>query len=503
MAIGARDSYKTLTLAASETLDIVHKGCGVVHIGAIESQALKCYSYVKKNLMNYPELTPTPPLMSKTDLSNGGHLEIIPCTINRVNSPHEPKVRFDEVELADPISYNEAKFIAASDEKGNEASICYTTSRKFAYGLAQQELEAMVKAGRRVLIWCYKDVAEYCPDERSGTSPVEVYVDRQTLEWSRTQTKKEMAPYIVYDGCLRCPLLPTCRADLKNAHGIKKIDDIILKYENSTTDYWLAQMECQRPSRQGLMIYNFNPDINAVKIDWNMFLDHEGNFNRERYAYVWGKDWGWNPDATVICMIDRHRDIIYVIKEFSFKGKTTPDVARELIQFCRSTPFGYPEDIQCDKAEPGLIAIFQGAGLYMASAVEESDVEGGCDLLNTLCRPPNRAPQIFIDRYLAPTLCWEITSGYIRATDPKTNEPGNKPRDKHNHFIDALRYVVWKYLRKYASAAGCYSSNLLDTQSRLELHREIHAVTGGDMGGVLSEEDMASMAYLILRNSDS
>lgn len=500
IAIGARDSYKTLTLAASETLDIIHKHCGVVHIGAIESQALKCYSYVKKNLTQFEDLFLKPPLMSRTDLKGGGHLEIIPCTINRVNSPHEPKVRFDEVELADPVSYNEAKFIAASDEQGNEASICYTTTRKFAYGLAQQEVEKAVRAGRRVFIWCYKDVAERCPDERSGVSPTSIYINRNTLQTSR-RPDRDMVEYEVFDKCLDCKLVASCRGDLKNSNGIKSIDDLILKFENSTVDYWLSQMDCLRPSRKGLMIYNFNPDVNVIKIDWKMFLNRDGYLDRERYLYVWGKDWGWNPDATVLALIDKHRDIIYVIKEFAVRGKTVEQVALELRHFCQSTPFGYPDDIQCDKSEPGLIATLQGYGFPMASAVEESDIEGGCNLLNYLSQPPNRGPMMYVDRQNCPTLVWELTVGYIRATDPKSNEPGDKPRDKNNHFVDALRYVVWQYLRKYISASGCYT-NLSDPSAREDLRREIRGLGGLDERGVFGEDDLASMAYLLLHNSD-
>ena len=258
IAIGARDSYKTLTLAGSETMDIVHNACGVVHIGAIESQALKCYSYVKRNLKDFEDLYDRPPLMSRTDLRNGGHLEILPCTINRVNSPHEPKVRFDEVELADPVSYNEAKFIAASDEQGNEASICYTTTRKFAYGLAQQEIDTAIKTGKKVMLWCYKDVTERCPDERSGTQPCEAWVNLKTLHCTRKKETKEQTCFMVFNKCWDCKILPTCRGDLKRANGIKSIQDVILKYENASIDYWLSQMECLRHSRKGLMIHAFN-----------------------------------------------------------------------------------------------------------------------------------------------------------------------------------------------------------------------------------------------------
>lgn len=498
IAIGARDSYKTLTLAGSETMDIVHNACGVVHIGAIESQALKCYSYVKRNLKDFEDLYDRPPLMSRTDLRNGGHLEILPCTINRVNSPHEPKVRFDEVELADPVSYNEAKFIAASDEQGNEASICYTTTRKFAYGLAQQEIDTAIKTGKKVMLWCYKDVTERCPDERSGTQPCEAWVDLKTLHCTRKKETKEQTCFMVFNKCWDCKILPTCRGDLKRANGIKSIQDIILKYENASIDYWLSQMECLRPSRKGLMIHAFNPDINSIKIDWKIFMRDDGTFNSDRFLYVWGKDWGWNPDATILCMIDTHRDCVYVIKEFAEKMKTTEQVCEELKEWCRKTPFGMPLDIQCDRAEPGLVATMQNHGFPMAQAVDETDIEGGCDLINFLCSPANKSPMMYVDKILCPSLTWEITIGYTRQTDKKTNEPGDKPRDKDNHFVDALRYAVWKYMRKYMQAAGSYNGLVLLGQGQQDFALSSSGLSG--RGGI-GEDEMELLSYLLL-NSD-
>jgi len=491
IAIGARDSFKTLTLAVSETLDIVHNACGVAHIGAIESQALKCYSYVKRNLRTHPDLLDKPPLMSRTELNNGGHLEILPCTINRVNSPHEPKVRFDEVELADPIAYNEAKFIASSDEKGNAASMVYTTTRKFAYGLAQQEVEKSIMTGKKVMMWCYKDVTARCPDERSGKDSVSVWIDQNTLTWSKRKDKNEMREYMVRNKCLDCKILPTCRGDLKNANGIKSIDDIILKFENASPDYWLAQMECLRPSRKGLMIHSFDKDIHMQKIDWGIFLTRTGRFNSERYRVVWGKDWGWNPDATVVCIMDSMTDITYVIREFAIKMQTAAGVAAELHHWCRTTPFGLPDDVVCDKSEPGLIATFQAAGFPMALAAEESDIEGGCDLINYLLKPCGGRPLLIVDSVMCPMLVWEMSVGYTRVNDPRTGEPGDKPKDANNHFIDALRYALWKHMRKYAEGAGNYTA-----MGGGPLDEAVFA--GLSHRGGISEADMEEMSHFLL-----
>lgn len=483
IAIGSRSSFKTLGLGISEVMDLVFKGCGIAHIGAIEAQALKCYSYVRKGLRKYPDLLDRPPLLSKTELNNGGRLEILPCTLNRVNSPHEPKVRFDEVELADPLAYHDAKFIASTDEKNTAASIVYTSTRKFAYGLAQKEIERAIADQQRVFIWCFKDVTERCSDERSGVIPTVYHIDPEKLLFSPIPTEQSKE-YLLFNKCGKCPIIATCRGDLKRANGIKPIEDIITIFRDATIDTWLAQMECKRPMRQGLVLYNFS-EKNFVPIEWDMFKNAEGEFNHNRFTQLWGKDWGWNPDVTIIGVLDRFKQTLYVVKEFYYSAKTTPIVAKELMaQWVRGTFFGLPEDIVCDKSEPGLIRLFQDSGFDMATAPEENDVEFGIDLLNTLAADPNAGgqPRIFVDSKMCPGLYQEITEGYRRKLDPRTNEPGEAVVKKNDHGCDALRYMVTKHLAPRGGIVGQYVGATSSLEEQLASGEE---VAGNDMDMLL------------------
>jgi len=278
IAYANRGGYKTLLCAISEVLDLIFKDCGIVHIGAIEKQAKKCYSYVLGFLKHFEDKVQTT-IQSKTLMKGGGTLEVIPCTMAKVNSPHEPKVRFDEIELAAKAPYEEAKGIPTADAKGNRASMGFISTRKYAFGHVARELESAPETGKKVYAWCYKEVCESCPDSKSGIEDIQVAIDREALTW-KNKKEYDIMPdkskdlyelYTVKDKCPECPLIPTCCGDLKRAGGNQPIDDYIMKFQESKTgatasnlfketsgiDFWINQQECRKPSTRGLIYPQF------------------------------------------------------------------------------------------------------------------------------------------------------------------------------------------------------------------------------------------------------
>jgi hypothetical protein len=499
-ALGSRSSFKTLGFAISELLDLHFGQSGIVHIGAIDKQSQRCYAYVKNFLIPaYADCVDGEPLAIRTTMKNGNKLEILPCTMNQVNGPHESKVRFDEVELANPIAYNDAKGIPVSNYKtGEPPSICYTSTRKFVGGLFSQEMKRLKSQGKPVMTFCYKDVSEHCPDSRSGVIPVTIYVNRDTFKWSLRQETEEQRPFQVFDGCLKCPLVPTCLSDLKRANGVTPIVDSILRFTSSTPDFWISQGECRQPMRKGLMVYNFEAALSAHRIDHRMFLDQEGRFDRARWLFVGGKDFNYSPDATLVAMIDRHTDHIYFIKEFEYHQKTIPTITTELIKWFTSTPYSLPEDIQADKSEPGLITTMRGAGLHMVNACEESDVEGGIDLLNYLCRPMTGGTMLHVDPEQCPRFIWEMEEGYKRKLGPD-GEPTDVPDAKNNHYVDCARYIVWKWLQKYAQAYGMYGGGVPMTEFS-SMQANLHTLDQLKRQRGETMDDTAMLSLLMLMN---
>lgn len=464
VCIGCRDGYKTLTMGISESMELVHKGVGIVHIGAIEEQARKCYSYVSKYNTEEFACAVTSSLMSRTVMHNGGTLQIIPCTMSRVNSPHEPKVRFDELELADPTAYADAKGIPASDAKGNAPSVVYTTTRKFAFGLAQNEIDNAKRLGLPVLMWCYLDITERCPDSRSGTKPVEVWINRTTFNWSTLAPKEAIAQansnrmvagketdtwvkFTVFDKCLECPILPTCCGRLKGANGCKPIKDIIVKFRSISVDFWKAQMECRKPSRKGLVLYAFDPEIHCAEFEiprnwralgWKMYI---------------GKDFNYTPQATVLIFVAP--GMMYIYDEIHMEQASVEENC-QLIKRLWIDRFGRPEAVICDPSRPDSIKTMQAHGIDEARPAVKSLVEDGVDLLNTLFNPVTLVsggavqPLVIVHPKNCQHTVWEMSEGYRRVID-KSGNPTTIDA-KNNHYSDGVRYVAWETMRPWIAA---------------------------------------------------
>ena len=456
VCIGCRDGYKTLTLGISEVLDLVFKDCGIVHIGAIDQQARKCYSYVRRYLDDEFVAAVDNSIMSSTVTKEGGTLQIIPCTMKQVNSPHEPKVRFDEVELADEAAYADAKGIPSSDGKGNTPSICYTTTRKFAFGLAQREIDIALKNGDPVFMWCYLDITERCPFERHGGGSVIVWINRDILTWQmeapnladhgsfspeKLKSAQAWQQFDVSYGCLECPIIATCCGRLRTANGCKPIGDIIVKFKTSTVDFWKNQMECRKPSTKGLVIWAFDEETHAAN------FEIPRNWREMEWFVVGGKDFNYTPQPALLCFVTNSQLIVY--DEIYMETATVRDCSKEMNKrwFDR---FGRPQTVECDATRPDSISDMHKDGIPEAVATECRDVESSVDYLNTLfCPSTLLGGRVFniiqIHRTNCPNLIWELSQGYRRAVD-NAGKIG-KIIAENNHYVDCLRYVAFKYMR--------------------------------------------------------
>jgi len=381
--------------------------------------------------------------------------------MSRVNSPHEPKVRFDELELADPQAYADAKGIPASDAKGNKPSVVYTTTRKFAFGLAQNEIDNAHRLGLPVLMWCFLDITERCPDWRSGVKPMEVWINRTTFNWSLVPPKEAVVQaeaaqlvigqesdswvkYPVFDKCLECPILPTCCGRLKGANGCKPIQDIIVKFRSVSVDFWKAQMECRKPSRKGLVCYNYDPEVHCVDYDipanwralgWRMFI---------------GKDFNYTPQAAVLIFVAP--GMMYIYDEIYMEQANIEECCHMMKKLWYSK-FGRPEAVICDKTRPDSVKSMRAHGIDEAVACKSDIVEDGVDLLNTLFNPVTLVtggavrPMIVVHKSNCTHTDWELREGYRRRIDKSGN--ATTIVGENNHYVDCARYVAWETMRPW------------------------------------------------------
>jgi len=406
--------------------------------------------------------------MSHCRLSTGGNLQVMPCTTNRVNSPHEPKVTIDEAELADPEAYNEAKSIPQTDLRGNKACLRITSTRKYAWGTVQQEVDRAEDTGMTVLIWCYKETAEKCPDARSGTDPCSVWVDDDTYEWYTedeyerltAEQQSRLLRADVFHGCLDCFLMPSCRGDLKWSAGWYPIDDLIQMFRRTSTESWQAQWECRRPSPKGLIFSKFRRERHtltdaemAAELGLILELGWGENYAPFHPGWLrfWAKDWGTgtggDPDVTLL--IQRSPEgRIYILDGFVVDDLDVNDVKTWLNKNWVPV-YGEPAYVYGEGGGLGT----QCAQVFKSWRKDLSHdiayrfvarffaIEDGIEALRMYLSPPGGGePMILINR----DRCTLVPSEFERYHERlgKNDEPSGVPADEYNHSLDSIRYFV-------------------------------------------------------------
>lgn len=384
MVYASRDSFKTLGAAVLEVLAVLHLDRDVAHMAAIKAQSKKAQSYVKKffrlpYLRDYKlnqnseqtdiawyENPATGDCLTKAQydalpvseqtkhIEHERYLKIVICTMQGSNSEHVPFFVVDEVDVVpkqNQPAYEEAKSIPAMFE-GKEPITVLTSTRKFAFGNVQRELDNADKSGLVVRHWNIIDVTERCPPERHRPDQPRIPIyyrredfsaigqedfDKLPIEEQEKYTKDEG-----YAGCLKnCKLFAMCRGNLatkqreheRDERGhfteiprplLKSIRFTTNKFKELTLDMAKAQLMCWQASQEGL-IYPYlteekhvlKPCEIAKKLTGETYPD---NFTPEQLLHLmkgregrWiaGIDFGFTHMFSVILMyVDGNRAFV-------------------------------------------------------------------------------------------------------------------------------------------------------------------------------------------------
>lgn len=301
LAYAARDSGKTLVCAIFEVIAIFHLRRDVAHMAAVESQALKCISYIDEYLRrpilhdfvsgnnkrtieitwyNSPSgerLSPAAyasivdPNVKATHIPETYTIQVIICTLRGANSAHCPIFVADEVDLADPVAFREAKMIPAPSRRGELPLILYTSSRKFAFGLMQKEIDEAENNDTNVRHWNLVDVTKRCPSKRhlpeEPKIPIFYEEDRLTsigkveFDGLNPEDKENYKEAEGYAGCLKnCKMFAMCRGRLavKPKSRSKVMKPVahtasVFKSLNGDVEVAKAQLLCWKPEANGLV----------------------------------------------------------------------------------------------------------------------------------------------------------------------------------------------------------------------------------------------------------
>ncbi|CAJ1315926.1 PBSX family phage terminase large subunit [Paenibacillus nuruki] len=183
----------------------------------------------------------------------------------------------------------------------------------------------------------------------------------------------------------------------------------------------------------------------AEGVIYDMFdeSDHvivPGNLPAEYVKYYVGVDYG-HTNATVFLLFGELDKKLYLIKEYYHSGvsdaKAPSDYARDFVEFITGIDI---KKIFVDPSAKGFITELKKLGVRR---IEEADNEvlPGIESVAVAIKEK----QLFVS-----SLCSEtIKEFFSYIWDPKAQDRGDdKPIKKHDHAMDALRYVIHEVLGK-------------------------------------------------------
>lgn len=492
-----RDGFKTLAAAILEVLAVVHLDRSVAHMAAIESQSMKSAQYVKKFLsrpylrefvvgnnkeiiwvVHYRNLETNAHInedaynaLSEADKNNYEELRhfvrIVICTMAGANSEHVPFFVIDEVDVVEnPKAYVEAQSIPAPYQ-GKEPITLLTSTRKFAIGLVQKEIDRAAKTGLKIRHWNLMDVTQACPASRHlpNEPRVPVFVNDTTLDVippdrlvrKTEEERSKYAEYQAYAGCLtNCKLFAACKGRLATDQKstsplLKSLTHATNQFKKFDLAYAQAQLLCRKPSTEGMIYPNFDRQVHmltaaqmAERITGEKFDDSLTKEQLIELMIQWdlkpyaGMDFGFSHNfASPYGFVDGMR--AYVVGCISKPGLEPPGMIEECNKhFTRVNPSIFP-----DKENPMLIQILKKAGFRMRDWVKgPGSLAGGIAVVRTKLKPVIGDPQIFL---LKGDEGCELLALRLAAYHYKIDKAGtvtDQPDEEDDDECDGLRYWI-------------------------------------------------------------
>jgi phage terminase large subunit len=506
--VAGRGSGKTLGMAIAELLVILHDQRGVVHVGAIQNQADRCYNYQKGFLYNRkikpivmpPDVPEDVRILEKANMSKsifnvGGEkvtLEVLPCTLKSVNGPHEPLVVVDEIDTVAGEGLIAFKDIGGmlDSKKGKKALRVGISTRKSRYGLMNKKIEEMEGSPdktRQVRRWTAFEFTERCPDTRSGTDKVDYYVNQDKMETLTVEEfnkkdkikQKEYQRHEGLKGCYKCPLFSICLTDAKKQTSqspmLKTLDEMVQKVRSEGADWALAQLMNLKPSVEGIIFREFDERVHLKSWNemWKILVGKEfpGECTHDTFVkkchemnipcYA-GIDWGYTSPNTVVFFFVDSRDNIYVVKTDGMTHISHPTWMNHI-------KTKYHTMYRCqlyvpDAADQGDILEMQKIGLPVANQKDKGQINVGIQVIKKFLKVPGTVDsKIFFAKDVCTPLIREFGLYHY-----KTDAAGiitDDPDTEHDHWIDALRYPMTLLFGKATVVLG---SGLADGAANLQ-----------------------------------
>ena len=421
LVIGPREGYKTKSVATLNALELLTKPrIEIGSIGAIEKQTKRGYRFTASYLA-HPYLQSinivVKQLLEEVILANSSRMEMLTATINGVNSPHPNKVRVDEFELMDSKILEEMKMMASSFNGWKKGTV-YITSWKWLTGNVSR---MMAEHGNNIktLIWCYKEISEQCPDERSGTIPV-------TYEIDDIHKPGNTLAVQAYDGCADCALLASCRGDLKRSSGVTPISDIISSFKTLDLSTFIAQKESNPPGASGDLVYS---DFNEIAQVGDFPLN-----GTKPYDIIMDPGGGAKPLAVLLYQDDPNTGNVFCVWEYFSTGHTNPYDAEQVRNFCFQNKVSLRHQV-CDSAAQHAIIEWNAfdPGFFRFRGVKKNMTN-----LEMISHARSKIRNAYGEyKYFIDKKC----INHVREFQNYSKKPGSEePMDKDDHSMDCMKY---------------------------------------------------------------
>ena len=500
----SRGSYKTLGVSVLELLALLHMDRSVVHLAAIEAQAGKAQEYLRGflqkegldefsvgtnkrtvavvwamhketgDILNNAEYKLLDRVRRRDYIYHARYAKIIVNTMTSSNSDHVAFYVVDEVDLIRfPTAYEEAKLIPEAQRGADGAEqppiTILTSSRKFAGGLVQKEIDEAEKTGTAIWHWNILDVTRRCPDtrHRPDLPQLALYTSDEDLkaldagayaELMETDPKKaeDYKPAVAYGGCtINCRIFAACKGRLARITStsamLKPLDDTLTKFNSVSLEMAKAQLMCWKPGNEGSVYSHFNRRVH-MQTPAELWETITGDappahtpVTKERLVEMllarnvkWavGMDFGFtHVFAVVLFAIDGRR--AFAIDCFEIAGLEL----NQKIEVCDRRIKKYHPDVWPDPAYPADIKTFRGAGYRMK--VHVKDVLGGIESVRNKLNPAgDRPPELFL---IKGDPASELLAKRFEAYKWKLDSQGNAtdvPDDTEDDTMDATRYII-------------------------------------------------------------
>lgn len=268
LVLANRAGGKTEDVAALHLANAYFKpGHETSHIGAIEIQAKRCYTYYRAGLRSSAlSDQAADPHIRETVWRNTSRIEILPGTEAQTQGGHPYMATFDELEQGKRQPYENAKSMPVEwiDKSGKRhpGQFIATSTRQNALGMMQRALDEAAENGTRVYTWCVIET-----------------IDGSTC---RDEAGKPL--------CEGCPIFDAgCEGKALDADGWRSRDEIVRTFNRVGADTWEAQHLCRKPDAKALI---YAPFTRANITDEAEYVVGGGPI------YTW-YDWGYTDPAHI------------------------------------------------------------------------------------------------------------------------------------------------------------------------------------------------------------